>query len=192
MVFSAIFCLPLPPPASPERADSRLRAGFIPSRQGRKELVVGQTLLSQLSRDLLSLGLGVRFRAPGTSMHPIIRHGDLITVEPVAPFRLKKGDIILYRLQSDFIAHRIVRIEERDGRGLTFILRGDGSSGCDSPVKAEQVLGKVVRTERDHRIIDPYVWRIRLWGMVYHRLALLKRSVSQRFFRQPDHKSLPS
>jgi signal peptidase len=128
-----------------------------------------------LSGELLSRGLGVRFRAPGTSMHPTIRHGDLITVEPVAPCNLQKGDIILYRLQNGFIAHRIVNIEEQNGCGLTFILRGDGSTACDAPVKSEQVLGKVVCLERDHRIIDPYSWRVRLWSMFYLWLARLKR-----------------
>jgi hypothetical protein len=130
-----------------------------------------------LSGELLSLGFGVRFRAPGTSMHPTIRHGDLITVEPVAPANLKRGDIVLYRLQNGFIAHRIVNIEERNGCGLTFILRGDASTTCDAPVKPAQVLGKVVRVERGHRIIDPYIWRVRLWSMLYLWLARLKRSV---------------
>jgi signal peptidase len=134
-----------------------------------------------LSGDLLSFGLGVRFRAPGTSMHPTIRHGDLITVEPVAPCNLKRGDIILYRLQNDFIAHRLVNIEERNGCGLTFFLRGDASTTCDAPVKPEQVLGKVVCLERGHRRIDPYSRRVRLWSMLYLGLARLKRGVFQWF-----------
>ena len=135
--------------------------------------------LSLLSGDLLSLGLGVRFRAPGTSMHPTIRHGDVITVEPVAPAKLKRGDIILYRFQNDFIAHRIVNVEEREGCKLTFILKGDASTGCDAPVKPEQVLGKVVCLERDQRIIDPYSLNVRIWSMLYLWLARIKRSVSQ-------------
>ena len=77
-------------------------------------------------------------------MHPTIRHGDLITVEPVEPSNLKRGDIILYRLQNGFIAHRLVNIEERNGCGLTFFLRGDASTTCDAPVQPEEVLGKVV------------------------------------------------
>ena len=112
-------------------------------------------------------------------MHPTIRHGDPITVEPVAPSKLKKGDIILYRLQSSFIAHRIVNIEERNGCGLTFIVRGDASVTCDAPVKVKQVLGKVVCLERGHRRIDPYSRRARLWSMLYLRLARLKRGVFQ-------------
>jgi len=137
-------------------------------------------LLSELSGELLSLGYGVRFRAPGTSMHPTIRHGDVITIEPVATAKLKRGDIILYRLKSDFIAHRIVNIEERDGCGPTLILRGDASATCDAPVRQKQVLGKVVYLERDHQIIDPYSLRVRLWSMLYLWIARLKRSV----FRQ--------
>jgi hypothetical protein len=166
MVFSAIFCFPLP---------------LIPSRQGRGEFIGGEDLLSQLSGDLLSLGLGVRFRAPGTSMHPTIRHGDVITVEPAEPINLKGRDIILYRRQSDFIAHRIVKIEERDGHGLTFIVRADASVTCDAPVKPEQILGKVVCLERDHQIIDPYSLRIRLWTILYLWLARLKRNVFESF-----------
>jgi signal peptidase len=141
-------------------------------------------LLSDLSGALLNLGFGVRFRAPGTSMHPTIRHGDVITVEPVAPFKLKRGDIILYRFQKDFIAHRIVNVEEREGCKLTFILRGDASTACDAPVKPEQVLGKVVCLERDHRIIDPYSWRVRIWSMLYLWLVGLKRSICERFLPQ--------
>jgi len=117
-------------------------------------------------------------------MHPIIRHGDVITVEPLAPTKLKKGDIILYRFQSGFIAHRIVNREERKGSGLTFVLRGDASATCDDPVKPEQVLGKVVCLERDNRPIDPYSLRVKLWSMLYLRLASLKRSVSQWFLPQ--------
>jgi signal peptidase len=114
-------------------------------------------------------------------MHPTIRHGDLITVEPVAPSNLKRGDIILYRLQNGFIAHRIVNIEEQNGFGLTFLLRGDASTTCDSPVKMQQILGKVVCLERDNRYVDPYSLRVRLWSIIYLSLARLKRDVFQWF-----------
>ena len=134
-------------------------------------------LLSELGGELLSLGFGVSFRAPGTSMHPTIRNGDVITVEPVAPAKLKIGDIILYRFRGGFIAHRLVSVEERNGCGLSFILRGDASSTCDQPVEAEQILGKVVCLERGHRIIDPYRLRVRLWSMFYLLLARCKRFV---------------
>jgi signal peptidase len=144
-----------------------------------------------LSAQLLNLGLGVRFRAPGTSMHPTIRHGDVITVEPAAPGNLRKGDIILCRLQRSLIAHRIVNIEEREGCEVTFILRGDASTTCDAPVKPEQVLGKVVCLERDHSTINPYSLGVKLWSRLYPWLARVKRSVFERFIRERHHKSPP-
>ena len=113
-------------------------------------------------------------------MHPTIHHGDVITVAPVALTNLERGDIILARLQSGLIAHRIVNIEEEEGCGLTFILRGDASTICDAPVKSEQVLGKVICLERGHQSIDPYSLRVKLWSMFYLWLARLKRGVFYR------------
>lgn len=121
-------------------------------------------------------------------MHPTIRHGDVITVEPVAPSKLRRGDIILYRFQKGLIAHRIVNIEERKNCGLTFILRGDASPTYDAPVKLEQVLGKVVCLERDHHLIDPYSLRVRLWTRLYPWLARLKRSVFERLLPRSVHR----
>jgi signal peptidase len=141
----------------------------------------GISHFDELSRQLLSLGLGVRFRAPGTSMHPTIRHGELITVEPVSPSELKRGDIILYRLKGNFIAHRLVKIQKKNGGGLIFLLRGDASINYDAPVKPEQILGKVVCLERDQRTIDPYSLNVRIWSMLYLLLARLKRSICERF-----------
>ena len=45
--------------------------------------------------DLLASGQTVRFTAPGHSMHPVIRHGDVLLVDPLdRPVRA--GDILLY------------------------------------------------------------------------------------------------
>ena len=43
-------------------------------------------------------------------MHPTIRDGEAITVEPVAPCAVKCGDILLYRGARRVIAHRVVAI----------------------------------------------------------------------------------
>ena len=170
-----VVCLCHPAPDQAREVFDTVKAESIPLKTRISSSSVSH--FDNLSAQLLSLGLGVRFRAPGTSMHPTIRHGDIITVEPVAPFKLKKRDIILYRFQRGFIAHRIVNIEEREGCGLTFILQGDASVRCDAPVKPEQVLGKVVFLERNHRPIDPYSLRVRLWSMLYLWLARLKRTI---------------
>ena len=67
-----------------------------------------------VSTELLERGHSVRFRAPGTSMHPTIKGGENITVEPVEPPDVRTGDIILYRTKTGVVAHRVIRIEQRD------------------------------------------------------------------------------
>src|SRR4051812_35966420 len=102
-----------------------------------------------LSVELLSLGHGVRFRTKGTSMRPAIRDGETITVEPVNPADVKRGEIIFCKTNDGVIAHRVVSIKRR----ASFILRGDALQSCDEPVSAAQILGRVVSVERDGRSI---------------------------------------
>src|ERR1700730_1036446 len=106
-------------------------------------------LFLDLAAELLGRGHRVRFRAEGESMHPTIRGGEAIMVEPVPAGGLKNGDIALYRAQRGVTAHRLVRIE-----GQRFIMRGDAPGSADEPVVQQQVLGKVVALERTGHRID--------------------------------------
>ncbi len=108
-----------------------------------------QTFL-ELSTELLQIGQSIRFRARGMSMIPTILHGDFLTVVPVDPSQIRKGDIILYRMGAGAIAHRVSAIHGM----ASFVLRGDAMEVCDDPVKSDQVLGKVILLERDGRSID--------------------------------------
>ena len=80
----------------------------------------------EASHEILRLGYAVRFRAGGQSMHPTIKDGEMITVEPVTPGDIKRGDILLYQFKKGVIAHRVMRVEREDAQ-LRFILRGDSS-----------------------------------------------------------------
>jgi signal peptidase I len=131
------------------------------------------SLFFDLTSEVLRNGHRMRFRAEGKSMHPTIRDGEAITVEPVTPFDVKTGDIILYRSGRGVKAHRVLAIEGgrgqrsainprssiHDPRSLplrprySFLLRGDASSSCDDPVEPQQILGKVVSVERYGRRI---------------------------------------
>jgi len=144
-------------------------------------LVSANHLLIDLSTELLGRGKSVRFRAPGRSMYPTIRENETITVEPVAPQDVKVGDIILYRLEESVIAHRVIRIERREGNAHRFILCDDTLGTLDDPVEAEQVLGKVVSVERAGRSIDLYSRRVKM-RLIAHTLASrLKRLIIQIF-----------
>ena len=59
---------------------------------------------------MLSHGHPIRFHATGISMQPTINHGETITIVPVEPREIKRGDIVLYRAKTAIIAHRVIRI----------------------------------------------------------------------------------
>jgi signal peptidase I len=149
------------------------------SESASKSVFSPHHLFTDVTTELLCSGQGIRFRAPGRSMHPTIKEGEIITVQPVPPSAVKIGDIILYRFKGGVIAHRVVRIERGDA-GSRFILRGDASGICDEPVEPTQVLGKVLSVERNGRIIDLYRHRARIFRKARFCASHLKRWIIRR------------
>jgi signal peptidase I len=155
------------------------------SESANKSVFNPRYLFADVSTELLRSGQGIRFRAPGRSMYPTIKEGETITVQPVAPSVVRRGDIILYRFEGGVIAHRVVRIERKKGDPMTqpstlsphylFILRPDASDICDDPVEPSQVLGKVVSVERNGRIIDLYGRRVKMLRTAHVCASRLKR-----------------
>jgi signal peptidase I len=113
------------------------------------EAAVRQLSLSTLAAEALAQGVPVRFRATGDSMYPTIRDGEVIRVAPVADERIGVGDIVLYRAEGGvrLLAHRLVAISETPG-GRRFHLRGDAKGGCDAPLPAAEVIGRVEAVSR--------------------------------------------
>ncbi len=112
-------------------------------------------LFLEVSAHLLGGGYGICFRAEGESMHPTIRHGELVTVAPARPADIEADDIVLCRNRRGIVAHRVVRIEPR-GRGRdNFVLCGDAPGAGDETVALQQVVGRLVSVVRRGRSIDP-------------------------------------
>ena len=151
----------------------------------------GAKIFPELISDLLTDGHMVKFRAPGESMYPTIRNGDVITVTPLGASSVTNSDIILYQHGSGVTAHRAMRIikrseenscsapkgpQDRSSREtLEFYVRGDAAINYDAPVSSEQILGKVVSIERNGRRIDPYNFRVKLLYKARRLAARLKR-----------------
>jgi signal peptidase I len=113
-------------------------------------------MFNEITAELLRRGSYVRFRAIGASMQPTIEDGELITVAPVAPESVKRGDILLYQNERGVFAHRVVRVVRgtvpiKTGDSPLYLLRGDASVSCDPPVMREQVIGRVVAVQRGGR-----------------------------------------
>jgi signal peptidase I len=101
--------------------------------------------LKDLSEDLLTNGYDVRIKASGLSMFPFISTGDRITISP--PKDLNTGDIIVFNRGGQMVAHKLVKVFEKDGTRY-YRTRGDSSFRLDQPITAGQIIGKVVRIER--------------------------------------------
>ena len=112
-------------------------------------------LFLEVSAHLLGGGYGICFRAEGESMHPTIRHGELVTVEPARPADIEADDIVLCRNRRGIVAHRVVRVEPQGRGGDAFVLCGDAPAAGEEDVAPQQVFGRLVSVVRRGRSIDP-------------------------------------
>ena len=102
--------------------------------------------LTEIMRAVLAEGKPFRFRAPGLSMSPFIRDGDVVTIRPLGSRPPRTGDIaaFLYPGTGKVAVHRIVR--EESGR---FSLKGDNVPAIDGSLPLDRILGTVSRVERN-------------------------------------------
>lgn len=59
----------------------------------------------------LKEGKTVQFRPKGSSMTPRIESGQLVTVSPVNPEEVEKGDIVLCKVKGRFFVHLVSAIQ---------------------------------------------------------------------------------
>jgi hypothetical protein len=97
---------------------------------------------------------GVTFRAHGTCMYPVIRPGDVLRIRSCAVADAQVGDIAVCRTPNYLFSHRVIAKGERDGRAFV-VTRADRNTGeGDRPTFDEDLLGVVVRIERDGREVS--------------------------------------
>lgn len=107
--------------------------------------------LANLIRATIAEGNTICFNALGRSMSPFIQSGDKIFVAPITKERIRIGDVLAFVHPEDgrVLAHRMARLSE--GR---FFCKGDNvSAGGDGWISFEDVLGQVVRVQRDRKEI---------------------------------------
>lgn len=87
-------------------------------------------------------------------MLPTLRPSDILTIQSADWRSVEPGDIVLVVRNEEMVIHRLLRIVALPG-GSQLILRGDALPHNDPPAQASELLGKVCRIERKHRIIFP-------------------------------------
>ncbi len=122
-------------------------------RNEKKEGILGWMVTSLLSIGIIWFSVGVFPIYPSViatgSMEPLIMPGDVILVEKVRNEKeidkLKKGDIIQFRMEDFLVSHRIIEIVEgQNGKG--YRTKGDNNNTEDTDlVLPENVKGRVVQ-----------------------------------------------
>jgi signal peptidase I len=110
-----------------------------------------------LAAEVLQSEGQLQLRVTGASMLPSLWAGDLLTVQSNDLDQVEPGDVVLYLRGGRFFVHRAVSKlnpnAEDEERFL--ITRGDSMPKVDAPVPPVQLLGKVIRVERDSLIFAP-------------------------------------
>lgn len=106
-----------------------------------------QTIVKDISLQLLSEGKSIRIKAHGYSMYPCIKPGSLLLIEPIqikgAPV---PGEIIAMRRENGLVVHRLLKKTVKNS--ITwYIARGDSNAYPDNPVKIDKIAGRIVRAE---------------------------------------------
>lgn len=136
-----------------------------------------------LVKEVLAEGSCLRVRGLGWSMYHLIRNGDSIVIEPKSIRELNIGDIILFQLPGrGYIAHRLIKKNGPTG----LITKGDNLLCFDQPVSIDNVVGRVIRIERNGKriILTSVIGRIFSFLIAWfggHRLShtILTRNIGR-------------
>jgi hypothetical protein len=116
-----------------------------------------ETLVKEVYLAALEEGRGLQFIVSGSSMHPFMKSGDIVTIEDPAE-GLEIGDIAIVDTGSGeelkFLGHRIVKKVEEKGRVLYFMKGDNHTGGINGPLRREAIRGRVGRLDRGEISFD--------------------------------------
>ena len=105
----------------------------------------------------------------GASMLPVLKPGDIITIEKIGSKNICKGQVIVFETgQGKLIIHRVVKVS-----GNTLITAGDNADELDEPIRICDVMGIV----REVEIKKPLSRPVRFFRKVIRKLI-------KKFFRK--------
>ncbi len=140
-----------------------------------EEKRISSVAVRELLEAVLERGRQFRFRAGGMSMFPFVRNGDVVTISPFQGDEPGVGDIVAF-LQDrsrSLALHRVVSVHDR-----AYVVRGDSAVCADGRIPGKDILGKVVRIERDGRDVRFGLGSERRTIAMLSRLGLSGRLIS--------------
>ncbi len=102
----------------------------------------------ELLRAMNERGVLLRTMVCGFSMYPFIKDQDVLTIAPVTTRQPQVGEVVActHPAGGRLVIHRIIADKETQ-----WLLKGDNNSKVDGLVINEDILGRVVRVERQNR-----------------------------------------
>jgi signal peptidase I len=131
-----------------------------------------------LATEVLRTGSALRFRATGGSMHPFIKHGDVLVARPTDGSTVRLGDVVLYRAsEGRLVVHRVVGRAHNDREG-SLKIRGDALRGPPCLVVPSCVLARIVAVERNGESMSLEAPQTRIVGLLHAGASLLREAVA--------------
>jgi Peptidase S24-like len=109
----------------------------------------------------------LRLTVTTNSMRPLLRAGDRVVVQPIDPYALRPGDVIVVQRGGEWITHRLVAADAHGWR-----THGDNACYGDEAASAAQIVGRVIAIERNDQTIDLLQPR---WRVIDRRINRVQR-----------------
>lgn len=105
---------------------------------------VGTADLAALAAGVVARGGLFQFHATGSSMMPVIRSGESVTLAACRFDALRPGDIIMTRTRSGIVfVHRVTGRCRHEGSPAV-VTMGDNLPAADAPLTGDEIIGMVV------------------------------------------------
>lgn len=111
-----------------------------------------QAVIGELYREALRKGQPLWFRVSSGSMHPLLRIGEEVYIEPAPAGELQVGDIAAFETGAGLVIHRIVQ-RRSEGGGVQLVEMSD-TQLLAGQVESGAAIGRVVAIGRGQRWID--------------------------------------
>jgi signal peptidase I len=139
----------------------------------------------QLLRGWITAGESAWLPLRGESMAPFLHSGSRLLVSRVTVCHIASGDLLVYEAEGRLICHRVLCRRTREGRHV-FLTKGDGWRTNESWIRADQVLGRVTRVERNEGMLplDTPIRRLCATGIAAYSLMVAGLLALLRWGRQ--------
>lgn len=109
-----------------------------------------QRIIAELYREALRKGQPLWFRVSSGSMHPLLRIGEEVYIEPAPAGELQVGEIAAFETSAGLVIHRIVQRHSNQG-GVQLVEMSDTQLRAGA-VESKAVIGRVVAIRGKRRI----------------------------------------